>query len=98
MGTERVNLKRPIVMSSSLKIPDKFKAQDRIIEIAKRMNATHYINAPGGRDLYDSNTFELSGISLNFLTDYNGSNQSILERLLSGNSDSVEKEILQNIS
>jgi len=96
--TERLNIKRPIVLSSSLNVPDKFKGQDRIMEIAKRMDATHYINAPGGRDLYDHIAFDASGLSLDFLTDYSGSYESILQRLLSENAGSVEKEILNNTS
>lgn len=95
-ATERLGLKRPIVMSSSFGISDKFKAQDRILEIAKRMNATHYINAPGGRDLYDAAAFEAAGLSLNFLADYAGSYQSIFQRLLSESTASVAQEILQN--
>lgn len=97
-ATERLGLKRPIVMSSSLEIPQKFKAQDRIIEIAKRMNAEHYINAPGGRNLYDTAAFKSAGLSLNFLPDYAGSYQSILQRLLNESTASVAQEILQNTS
>ena len=95
---ERLGLRRPIVMSSSLGIPGGVKAQDRIMEIAKRMNARHYINAPGGRDLYEATAFEASGLSLNFLADYAGSYQSILQRLLSESTASVTQEILQNTS
>lgn len=96
--TERLNIERPIVLSSSLDVPDEFRAQDRILEIARRLQATQYINSPGGRDLYDHEVFEASGLSLNFLIDYNGSYESILQRLLSENIVSVEKEILKNTS
>jgi len=96
--TERLGLKRPIVMSSSLEIPAELKAQDRIIEIARRMNAKHYINAPGGLDLYEASAFHSAGMSLGFLENYDGSYQSILERLLSENASSVAEEILRNTS
>lgn len=95
-ATERLDLKRPIVMSSSFGISDKFKAQDRILEIAKRIKATDYINAPGGRDLYDAATFEAAGLSLNFLPSYTGQSQSILQRILSESTDCVAQEILQD--
>jgi len=94
--TERLNLKRPIILSSSLQIPGHFKAQDRIMEIAKRVQATHYINAPGGRDLYDHEAFESSGLCLDFLSDYSGSYDSMLQRLLSENTKKIEDEILSN--
>ena len=96
--TERLGLNRPIVMSSSFEIPAKFKAQDRIIEIAKRMNAKHYINAPGGTDLYEAAAFEAVGLSLGFLTDYSGSYQSMLERLLCESTASIAQEVRQNTS
>jgi hypothetical protein len=93
---DKLDLNRKIVLSSSLNIPPHFKAQDRILEIAKRMHATHYINAPGGRDLYDQNAFEASGISLEFLVDYSGSYVSVLERLLTESLSTVRAEITSN--
>lgn len=95
-ATERLGISRPIVISSSLEIPESLKAQDRIIEIAKRMNAKHYINAPGGRGLYEAGAFEANGLSLSFLPDYIGSYQSILERLLAESASSISREILQS--
>jgi hypothetical protein len=95
-ATDRLGLRRPTVLSTSLGIPDNLKAQDRIIEIAKRMNATHYINAPGGRDLYAVAAFKSAGLSLNFLPDYAGPYQSILQRLLNESATSIAQEILQN--
>lgn len=93
----RLGIKHPpIIMSSSLGIPENFRNQDRILEIAKRMNARHYVNAPGGRDLYDAAAFEAAGLSLNFLPDYCGHNQSMLQRLLCEDSASIAQEILQS--
>jgi hypothetical protein len=95
-ATERLGIKRPIVMSSTFEIPENLKAQDRIIEIARRMNAQHYINAPGGRDLYSTTAFEAAQLTLNFLPDYTGSYQSVLQRLLNESATSIAQEILQN--
>lgn len=41
---------------------------DRLIEICKQSQATHYINAMGGRDLYDKAYFMQKGIKLYFLS------------------------------
>lgn len=68
--------------SSSLDIPDTFRGQDRIIEIARRLGADRYLNAPGGRDLYDADAFAAANIELAFLAPYAGTGGSILERLL----------------
>ncbi|MFO0427470.1 MAG: WbqC family protein [Planctomyces sp.] len=37
------------------------------LEVAKIMNASHYINAPGGRSLFNPVDFETAGIQLSFL-------------------------------
>lgn len=93
---ERLGLKRPILMSSSLNIPENFKAQDRIIEIIRRINAKHYINAPGGLELYDEEVFENAGLTLRFLPDYVGSYKSVLQRFLSESPAAIAQEIRQN--
>jgi hypothetical protein len=95
-SSERIGLKRPILMSSSFDIPDNIRAQDRIIEIVKRINARHYINAPGGVELYDEAAFEAAGLTLSFLPDYTGSYKSILQRFLCESSATIAQEIQQN--
>jgi hypothetical protein len=40
---------------------------DRPIEICKQLGATHYVNAPGGKSLYDPEKFQQSNIMLSFL-------------------------------
>jgi hypothetical protein len=72
------------VRSSSLNVPPEFRGQDRILEIARRLGATHYVNASGGRELYDPGVFDAAGIELRFLADYAGPSASILQRMLSG--------------
>ena len=41
--------------------------QDRTIDICKRLNADHFINAIGGEELYDKKDFLKEGMKLNFL-------------------------------
>lgn len=43
------------------------KGESWIHELCSRTSATVYVNAPGGRDLYDSESFAQRGISLLFL-------------------------------
>src|SRR5262245_45775371 len=66
------------IRSSSLDLPDSLHGQDRIIEIARRVGATRYVNAPGGRALYDPERFGTAGIELRFLDHYAGPSSSIL--------------------
>jgi len=82
------------IRSSSLDLPDSLHGQDRIIEIARRLGATHYINAPGGRDLYDPERFAAAGIELRFLDHYPGPSSSILHRILEEDRQSLSNDIL----
>lgn len=84
-----------VVRSSSLGIPQSFRGEDRIIEIARHMGARRYVNAPGGRDLYSQNAFAAAGMTLNFLPNYSGPNASILTRILRDDKTALAKEISQ---
>ena len=94
---ELFKINKPIIESSSLKIPAELKSQDRIIEIAKRVGAKHYINAPGGQGIYNSKVFSDAGLTLNFLSDYTGSFNSILERILLESPEKIAREINENV-
>jgi hypothetical protein len=71
-----------VVRSSTLDIPAALRGQDRILEIARRLGATHYVNAPGGTGLYDADAFAQAGIQLRFLAPYSGPSSSILTRIV----------------
>jgi hypothetical protein len=43
------------------------RGQDRILAICAAISATRYVNAPGGRALYDAQAFQSRGIALEFL-------------------------------
>jgi len=64
-----------------------------ICEIARRLGATRYVNASGGRELYDSAAFDNAGIELRFLADYHGPNASILQRILSDDRSELARDI-----
>lgn len=42
-------------------------AQERVLAICEQAGASHYLNAPGGRALYDPCAFQARGIHLGFL-------------------------------
>ena len=56
-----------ITLSSAIKKDSSLKAQDRILEINKKLNADMYINAIGGQELYDKDLFANSNIELKFI-------------------------------
>ena len=90
----RLALPCQIAFSSELKLPAELKGQDRIIAIAKYFKADTYINAPGGRSLYNENDFQQNHLKLQFLSGYTGSTQSILPRLLNEDLTSLRREIV----
>ncbi len=84
--------------SSPLNIAPDIHGQDRILTIASHFDATHYVNAPGGKDLYQQEAFNERGITLEFLPDYTGNYTSILERLLSEPAEAITSEIRANLN
>ena len=82
-----------VVRSSTLNVPDEIRGQDRILEIARRLGAGRYVNAPGGRDLYDPIAFDRAGIELRFLSDYAGPKASILTRMLHDKREELAADI-----
>jgi hypothetical protein len=85
------------IRSSSLGIPEHVRGQDRIIAIAQSVGARDYVNAPGGRELYDDETFRRAGLSLRFLPEYRGPYSSILTRLLRESPETLKREIIENL-
>lgn len=85
---------RPTLMrSSALGLPSELRGQDRILEICRRIDATDYVNAPGGRNLYDASAFEAAGVSLHFLPPWEGPGFSLLHQLAVEAPEAVAAEI-----
>jgi hypothetical protein len=81
------------IRSSTLNVPAEFRGQNRILEIARRLGAKRYVNAPGGRHLYDPAVFDQAGIELRFLRDYPGPKTSILTRMLREDRNELAEDI-----
>ena len=64
---EYLDIKIKIVMSSSIQKNNELKGKEKVIHICKLMMATDYVNAIGGQELYDYESFEKNGLQLNFL-------------------------------
>lgn len=90
---EALRLPWRILRSSSLAIPSELHGQERILEIARRLGATRYVNAPGGRALYDPAAFDAAGVELRFLADYCGPSWSVLWRLASEGAAALRRDI-----
>jgi hypothetical protein len=88
-----LGLRWNVIRSSSLEIPETLRGQDRIVEIASRLGAGRYLNAPGGRELYAPAAFAERGIELAFLPPYEGKGGSILDRMLHEDREGVRASI-----
>lgn len=64
---EYLNLDTEILISSEIEKDNTLKAQDRIIEINKKLGTTTYINAIGGQELYNRDDFKAIGMELKFI-------------------------------
>lgn len=54
-------------ISSRLIKDNELRGQDKVLSICKLLNASHYVNVPGGRTLYDRNSFNARGLQLSFI-------------------------------
>ena len=64
---EYLEIDTKIILSSTLDIDHQLKSAEKIIAINKFLHSDHYINAIGGKELYDKDRFVKEGITLNFL-------------------------------
>lgn len=62
-----LNIKTKFIMSSAIYNNKELGRKERLIEICKTENATHYINALGGQELYKKEDFFVDDIQLYFL-------------------------------
>ena len=53
--------------SSDIKKDKSLRGQDKILAICQELGAEHYINLPGGVELYDRHFFDSKGIELTFI-------------------------------
>lgn len=94
---EQLDIPFKTIRSSDLHINPLLKGQDRLIAMCRKLGATHYVNSPGGRHLYDEETFADNGIELEFLPDFKGPYDSIIERLGKETPEDIRKEIYGQI-
>jgi WbqC-like protein family len=62
-----LEISTPIIVSSTVNIDHNLKSEDKVLAIAKQQNATTYVNAIGGIELYDKKIFKENGINLQFI-------------------------------
>lgn len=56
-----------LIMSSEIRKDNSLKGQEKILDVCRALKADRYINAIGGQELYDVDTFAKNGIELRFM-------------------------------
>jgi hypothetical protein len=90
---DMLGLAVPITRSSALDIAPDLHGQERVMAIAKARDAAHYVNAPGGRALYDSSRFARAGMTLSFLQPYRGPFVHLLPALLQREPQEIAEDV-----
>ncbi|WP_228851073.1 WbqC family protein [Aegicerativicinus sediminis] len=65
--TDYLDIKTIFKLSSEVEKDINLKGEDKVIAICKSLNATNYINAIGGQNLYNKDAFTKNDIDLNFI-------------------------------
>ena len=64
---DHLGIHTPVVISSTVTIPEGQKSQDKVLAYCRQLGATGYLNPIGGVELYERQIFAQAGIGLNFL-------------------------------
>ncbi len=62
-----MGIQTPLLRSSDLQKDDTLKGQEKILAICRQLQATHYVNSIGGRELYQAAAFAAQSMQLSFL-------------------------------
>jgi hypothetical protein len=54
-------------ISSALNKDNELRGPEKVLAICEELGASHYINVPGGKELYDRENFERKGLQLSFI-------------------------------
>lgn len=64
---EYLGIDKKMLVASQIDYDRTKDRADRLIELAKMNDCGHYINSPGGKELYSKKYFEKRGVKLNFI-------------------------------
>jgi hypothetical protein len=89
-----LGLRADVVRSSQFGVDSSLRGQARVIAVVRALGGRRYVNAPGGRALYDGAVFARAGVDLAFLAPYDGRFPQILPALLAGDVSALREDIL----
>jgi len=89
-----LGLRADIVRSSRMAVDPALRGQERVVALVRAAGGSRYVNAPGGRSLYDAETFARSDIELAFLPDYDGPFAMMLPAMMTEDPATVAADVL----
>jgi hypothetical protein len=95
---EILGLEVALSRSSTLALPPALHGEERVLAIAKACGATRYVNASGGRSLYDAQVFARAGLELSFLDPYHGPFMRLLPALMQGDPAEIAADVRASTS
>jgi hypothetical protein len=93
LAADILGLAPTITRSSDLALGPSLKSQDRVLAAVKAVGGAHYVNSPGGHQLYDAAAFERAGLTLSFLVPYGGRYRHLLPALAAEPPAAILKDI-----
>lgn len=67
MTAAYLEIKTPIIVSSTVPVDHRLKAGDKVLAVCGALGANRYLNAIGGRTLYEADAFAAAGVELKFI-------------------------------
>lgn len=67
MMSEWLGIGTPMIVSSTVAIDHALKGESKVLALCRSLEATHYVNAIGGRTMYSGESFSGQGIELKFI-------------------------------
>jgi len=92
---DALDLPARIVRSSDFGLDSALRGQDRVIALARAVDGQVYVNAPGGRALYQTEVFRRRGLELKYLPPYDGAFRYLLPTLLQSDASAIRDDILR---
>jgi hypothetical protein len=86
-----LGIRTPLGLTSSLEGNARFRREERIYDFCRRNGADIYVNAIGGRELYDKAEFAAHGIELRFLQTEVSENLSIIDTVMHHSRDELHE-------
>lgn len=93
LAAKALGVRSRLIRSSAVAIDPHLHGQDRVIALVRALNGHTYVNASGGRALYEAAAFKRSGLELSFLAPYGGDGGSILPALVNEKSETLRADV-----